>query len=187
MANMNTKNIALVLSSIFVLNFATLAQSAEEKSIILPEDTEIIVSLTKTVSSTNAHIGQPIEAEVKKDVVVGDRVLIKKGTPVKGVVTQIERAKRMGQGGSIDIQINSVKTVDNQKVSLRSASGRTGKDKIGSTVALSLLVTPLFLLKKGHEAGISKGSKVSAFVDEDLTVKSGLEPEAEEVETTKSK
>ncbi|MFN5540591.1 MAG: hypothetical protein ACK481_11150 [Candidatus Melainabacteria bacterium] len=177
----NTKIALLALASIFISNISFLCNAAEEKVIILPEDTEIIASLIKSVSTANAHVGQPIEAEIKKDIVIDERVVIKKGTPVKGTVTHIQKAKRLGQGGSIDIQINSVKSVDNQKVILRSASGKMGKDKVGSTIALSLIVSPLFLLKKGNEAGIRKDTEIKAYVDEDLNVKSAIEPEIEEI------
>jgi hypothetical protein len=37
------------------------------------------------------------------------------------------------------------------------------------------------LLKKGNEAGIRKDTEIKAYVDEDLNVKSAIEPEIEEI------
>jgi hypothetical protein len=101
------------------------AFSATEKKVVLKEDTKISAVLTKSISSgSNAVAGQPIEAEITEDVVVDDRVLIKKGTPVKGSISAIQRAQRLGKGGNISLQLTSVKTVDEQKVTLRSGLGR---------------------------------------------------------------
>jgi hypothetical protein len=57
--------------------------------------------------------------------------------------------------------------------------GGSGRDKTGSTIALTVLISPLFLLKKGNEAGIRKGTELQAYVDEDVTVNSGVEPNKE--------
>jgi hypothetical protein len=152
-----------------------LTSLAEDRLVKLPEDTELPVLVTQTVSSGSSAVGQPIKAEIEKDILIDNIVVISKGTPVKAFVSQIEHAKRLGKGGSISVQINSVKAVDGQKVSLRSAMGRSGKDNTGATVAMTVLFGLPGLLVKGSEAGIRKNTVIKAYVDEELEIKSSNE------------
>ena len=47
----------------------------------------------------------------------------------------------------------------------------TGKEKVGGTVALSAIICPLFLLRKGEEARITSGSELRAYVDYPVKIK----------------
>ena len=151
--------------------------SAEEKDILLKEETALEIVLNKSISSSNSAIGQPIEAEIAEDIIIDDRIVIAKGSAVKGSISAVERAKRIGKGGNISLQISSVRAVDEQKVSLRSGLGRNGSDKTGKTVAMTVIFGLPGLLVKGREAGIVKGTKIKAFVDDDIKIKSSLIPE----------
>ncbi|HEY9886699.1 MAG TPA: hypothetical protein V6C96_05495, partial [Vampirovibrionales bacterium] len=157
-------------------------KNTTEKTIKLEEDSEVKVTLTKSVSSNSSIIGQPVEAEVLEDVVVNGRVLVKQGTTVKGFISSIQKAKRMGRGGNIGIQFNSVKAIDKQKIGLRSAMGRNGSDKTGKTVAMTVIFGLPGLLVKGKDAGIRKGTEIIAFVDDDYEIESGLVIEEQNTE-----
>lgn len=159
-------------------------EESERKRVTVEEDTEIKVVLTKSVSSRNSAVGQPIEAEVSEDVIVDDRVAIAKGTKVKGYISSIQRAKRMGRGGNISLQVSSVKAVDKQKVTLRSTMARVGSDKTGKTVAMTVIFGLPGLLVKGRDAGVRKGTVIPAYVDEDYIISSNLQPTIEVEDTS---
>jgi len=167
--------LSFLISSMTFLSIPSF--SAEEKEILLKEETTLKIVLNKSISSSNSAIGQPIEAEVAEDIIIDDRIIIAKGSPVKGSISAVETAKRIGKGGSISLQISSVRAVDEQKVSLRSGLGRNGSDKTGKTVALTVIFGLPGLLVKGREAGMVKGTKITAFVDDDIKIKSSLIPE----------
>ncbi len=185
------KKTPIIFLSLFVglVSFLPIASlSAEEKSLLLKEETPIEIVLNKSISSSNTAIGQPIEAEIAEDIIIGDRIVIAKGSPVKGSISAVERAKRIGKGGNISLQISSVRAIDEQKVSLRSGLGRNGSDKTGKTVAMTVIFGLPGLLVKGREAGIVKGTKIKAFVDDDITIKSSMIGEVKpEVDTEKNK
>jgi hypothetical protein len=58
-----------------------------EDDIIIPEGTEIQLSLSETVSSKLSEAGDEVYATVRRDVVVEGRTLLAKGTEVIGRVT----------------------------------------------------------------------------------------------------
>jgi hypothetical protein len=70
----------------------------------------------------------------------------------------------------LGIRIQSTTTVDNQKTKLRSAKGKAGDDKTGTTVALVVLFGPLGFLKKGKQAIIKPGTAIKVFTDEEKNV-----------------
>jgi hypothetical protein len=60
--------------------------------------------------------------------------------------------------------------VDGQKIRLRASKGKGGTDTVGSTIALSVLISPLFLLRRGNHAVIKPGTKIQVFTDEEKRV-----------------
>lgn len=68
-------------------------------------------------------------------------------------------------------QYDFAKTADETKIPLRSTrSGVEGEDKSTTSIALAVVVSPLFLFKKGKEAKISPGKIMEAYVARDVEV-----------------
>src|ERR1051326_5333225 len=102
--------------------------------------------------------------------VIDGRVVIAKGTLAKGTVTSSVRSGRMGKGGKLGIRLESTSTVDRQRVKLRAAKGKKGDDNTASVIALTMLVSVFFLLKKGDDAKIKAGTPIQVFTDEEKAV-----------------
>jgi hypothetical protein len=71
----------------------------------------------------------------------------------------------------LGIQVESTHTVDGQPLKLRAAKGKEGNDKTNSTAALSMIISPLFLFKKGRRPGtlaIVNRASVSGLTDVNL-------------------
>ncbi|CAN5283925.1 hypothetical protein BH20ACI2_BH20ACI2_29300 [soil metagenome] len=172
---MNMKKLA---SSILVLCLATcssmftLANPGINTAIpvVIPDGTEISAVTTETISSKTANEDDPINFKVDEDVVIAGSVVIAKGTTLKGVVTNAKKSGRMGKGGELNVRVESTTTVDGQKLKVRAAKGKAGDDKTGSTIALTIFISPLFLLKRGKNAEIKEGTKIKVFTDEEKTV-----------------
>ena len=54
---------------------------------------------------------------------------------------------------------------------LRSSKGKGDAGNVGSTIALSILISPLFLLRRGNHAVIKPGTKIQVFTDEEKRVR----------------
>jgi hypothetical protein len=163
----------LAIFSYAMLPSLALASAApvQEEVVTVPDGTEIEVVTTEELSSKTSAENDPVDFKVNEDVKVNNKVVIAKGTLVKGIVTEAEKSGRMGKSGRLNIRVESTTTVDGQKIKLRASKSGTGGDKTGSVIALSLLVSPLFLLKKGKDAKVKAGTKIKVFTDEEKKVK----------------
>ena len=150
-------------------------EALQGNEVMVPDGTEFTVVTTEEISSKTANEDDPINLKVQEDVKINGQVVIAKDTLVKGVVAQAKKSGMLGRGGSLGIRIETTTTVDGQKVKLRSAKGKEGDNKTGTTVALVVLFGPLGFLKKGKNAIIKPGTPIKVFTDEDKKV-NGSEP-----------
>jgi hypothetical protein len=160
-----------LLPSMALASAPTRVEAIQGDEVTVPDGTEIQVVTTEEISSKTAAENDPIDFKVDEDVKINNRVVISKGTIVKGIVSESEKSGRMGKSGKLNIRIESTTAVDGQKIKLRAAKSGKGGDKTGTVIALSLLVSPLFLLKKGKDAKVKAGTKIKVFTDEEKKVK----------------
>lgn len=146
-----------------------LALSGE--AIVVPDGTPFTVVTTEEISSKTATEGDPITFKADEDVIVDNRTVISKGAIVKGTVADAEKSGRIGKGGKLSIRVESVVAVDGQRIKLRASKGREGGDSTGSVIALTLFLSPLFLLKRGSNAKIKAGTKINVYTDEEKRVR----------------
>jgi len=153
----------LVLGSLFVFgqtnttqNTATqsVAQQAttptsftSSKGLVLEDATPVRLRINRTVSSSEAHVGDTIDFEVLDDITLNGTLVIPKGGLAFATVTQAQAKRRMARGGKLDINIDYVKLVSGEKAALRavkdlSGGGHTGA-MVGGMVATSLVFFPL--------------------------------------------
>lgn len=139
--------------------------------VTVPEGTEFSAQTLDFLSSQTAAAGDPIHLEVQNNVLVDGAIAIAAGSPVKGVISSVTHASRMGKAGNISVRIESGETVDGQRIRLRATKVQSTDDKVGSVVALTVLVSPLFLLKKGNDVAYQPGTVITVYTDERLAVR----------------
>ncbi|MBK9215653.1 MAG: hypothetical protein IPM59_08625 [Chloracidobacterium sp.] len=147
-----------------------------DKTVVVPDGTEISAVTTETISSKTAHEDDAITFKVDEDVIINGAIVIAKGAILKGVVTNAKKSGFFGKGGQLNIRVESTVTVDGQKLKVRASKGKEGNDKTGTTVALVILFGPLGFLKKGKNAEIKEGTKIKVFTDEEKSVKVTTQP-----------
>ncbi len=163
--------ISLISATIMPLSAATRNQDPQVENVkVIPDGTEFTVVTIEEITSKTAAEGDPLTFKAAEDVVIDGKVVIAKGSLVKGSVATAKKAGMMGRGGSLGIRVESVTTVDNQKLKLRSTKGKEGDDKTGTTVALVVLFGPLGFLKKGKNAVIKPGTEIKVYTDEEKKV-----------------
>jgi PEGA domain len=141
----------------------------------LMDGTAVKLRLVDTVSSADAHVGQQIPFEVTEDLVVQGITIAPKGAQALATVTTAEPKKRMGRGGKLDINVDSMRLLDGEKVQLRAVKDTKGGGHVGvmtsAMVATSIVffpAAPLFLFMHGKDITIPKGTDVTAFVQGDM-------------------
>lgn len=85
----------------------------------LPEGTQIQVRLEEPLSSERARLEDRFQATVALPVRVDGRLVIPAGTPVRGVVTGVQRAERPARGARLHLSFDSIE-IDGVRYDLRS-------------------------------------------------------------------
>jgi hypothetical protein len=150
----------------------TVNSSAPETpvNVVLPDGTEVKLITIEEISSKKAIQDDLLTFKIAEDVKIGNNVVIAKGAIAKGIVTNAKKKGMMGRSGELNIRIESTETVDGQTIKLRSTKSGEGGDKVGTTVALTVLFGPLGLLKRGKDAVIKADTILTAFTNEAKTI-----------------
>ncbi|HZU23264.1 MAG TPA: PEGA domain-containing protein [Terriglobales bacterium] len=140
----------------------------------LEDGTPVKLRLSRTLSSADAKTGDTVDFEVLEEVKVGETLVIPKGGVAWGTVTEAEAKKRMARGGKLNVNIDSVRLSDGEKVALRAVKeakggGHTGA-MTGGMVATAIVffpAAPFFLFMHGKDITIPKGTEVTAYINGD--------------------
>ena len=162
------KNVAFILLSV-------LSCSAQG---VLPEGTKVRVRLDQNISSATAEEGQIVELSVTDALKIGDTIVIPEGARVTGTITQAQEKRRLGRAGKLDFSIDRVKSADNQWIPLRyTVTKKSGQSHAVSTGILTAGVAvvfwpaaPVFLLRKGNDITINRGTAFDVFTDANHTL-----------------
>ncbi|MBC7899814.1 MAG: PEGA domain-containing protein [Saprospiraceae bacterium] len=140
----------------------------------LQDGTPLKLRINRNMSSADAKTGETVDFEVLEDIKVGDIVIIPRGGIALGTVTRGKPKARMGKGGKLDINIDSVTAVTGDKVALRAIKTTKGYNSTapmtGAIVATSILffpAAPFFLFMKGKDIKIPKGTEITAYINGD--------------------
>ena len=145
-------------------------QHYEMKTVQLPADTVFKVALNDDVGSKTSQVGDPVSFTVQEDVLVGDVLVLPRGTQGSGVVTEVSRPKSFGRSGKVDVSFDQVFSVDDEAIP--TVLGPEAKEKLknGSSGCRCLvpsarwlwddrsLVGGLFV--KGKDAVLPAGSEL---------------------------
>ena len=139
------------------------------------DGTPVKLRLAETISSESAKTGQQVPFEVVEEVDVQGVPVLLKGGSALATVTAAEPKRRMGRGGKLDVNVDSARLVDGEKVQLRAIQDNKGGGHVGAMtgamVATSIVffpAAPLFLFMHGKEVVIPKGTEITAFVQGDM-------------------
>lgn len=151
---------------------AAIQAPASTNKLVLEDGTPVRLRLGRTVSSADAHVGDTVDFDVLEEIKVGDIVVVPKGSTAWATITEAEHKKRMGRGGKLNMNIDSVRLADGEKAALRAVKGGEGGGHVGAMtggiVATALIVwpaAPFFLFMHGKDVSIPKGTEITAYVN----------------------
>ncbi len=140
----------------------------------LLDGTAIKLRLAENLSSATAKTGQSVSFEVTEDLLVQGVVVMAKGAQALATVTDASTKKSMGRGGKLDVNVDSARLADGEKVQLRAVKDGKGGGHVGAmtgamvaTAIVFFPAAPLFLFVHGKDITIPKGTEVTAFVEGD--------------------
>ncbi len=103
-----------------------------EATLIVPADTTIPLVLRNTINSRTARAGQSIYCDSIFPITVGNRIVIPRGSYVKGSITKVVRPGRGKNKGQIGIRFDTLILPDGTTRALRatlSGFGTTGREE----------------------------------------------------------
>ncbi|MGB2635993.1 MAG: hypothetical protein WAM58_18840 [Candidatus Acidiferrum sp.] len=93
------------------------ASAAAERAEALPKGTRLMGKLTTKLDTKRTKVGQPVVIEVSKDVKSGDQTLLKKGSLIKGTVTQVQAFSKGQSSASFEIALDTAVPKGGQQIS----------------------------------------------------------------------
>ena len=150
---------------------ATASSSAPPSPNTLLDGTSVKLKLAENVTSATAKAGQHVSFEVVEEVDVNGVAVIAKGAQAVGTVTTAEPKKSMGRAGKLDVNIDSVRLIDGEKVMLSATKSEKGGGHTGAmaagmvgTAIVFFPAAPLLLFIHGKDITIPEGTEITAFV-----------------------
>lgn len=153
--------VALVTSVATLLRAAEAAGSANQHTV--DAGTHITVQMIDSVDSKNARPGDEFAGTVAEPVVVGDRVVIPKGSEAKTRLVEAKSAGHLKGQSELELELTQV-TVRGQSYTVESgpyvaqgkSRGKSSAKRIGGGAGLGALI--------GAVAGGAKGAAIGAGV-----------------------
>ena len=182
-----TRPFALSVCTMFlVLPHALFGQGlpASPAELVLPSGTPVELQSVQTISSARAHKGDRVEFVVARDVQAAGFTLIGAGARAEGSVIGVKGKRPLGMGGDLIIKLDSVQLATGENVPLvarREFKGRSHTIRMGVamaiTAAIYLPAAPAFILSRGRDSTVLKGTELTAYTRTDSSVEiAGLPP-----------
>lgn len=193
------RHIGKIFTVIIIINlilisyaFAEDEESVPEKpqKIVVPAGTGVILQIEGGVTTKETREGDSVSMHVVSPVRVNDIVVVRSGTPAKGLVAMSRSASSWGGAGELVIEVKYTYTIDGSELMLTGSSSRRGETSHGASAAVAvgtgILCLPLALTGaavKGEEGRILPGYEIVARTINDQTVR--ILSESEQIEIQK--
>ncbi|HET6932724.1 MAG TPA: LssY C-terminal domain-containing protein [Candidatus Acidoferrum sp.] len=186
------KRFALPVCTLFLLlPHALFSQGlpAGRDELFLPAGTPVELQSVQTISSARAHKGDRVSFIVTRDVQSEGFTVISVGARAEGSVIGVKGKRPLGMGGDLIIKLDSVELATGDSVSLvarKEFKGRSHTIRMGVAMAIAAAiyfpVAPAFMLSRGRDSTVLKGTELTAYTRNDASVEiAGLPPAEENV------
>jgi hypothetical protein len=132
----------------------------------LPANTEVLLSMNEDLTTKGGRIevGYKFGLTVAADVMLGDYVVIPKGTPAIGEVTWLTGKGAFGKSGKMEIQVRSI-DLNGRRIPVTGKYRQEGEGNTVATVASVALLWPAAPFVTGKSARIPAGRELKAFTE----------------------
>jgi LssY C-terminus len=145
--------------------------------VILESGTPVKLQLAQTISSAHVYKNDPLDFVVVEEVTVGGFTVIRTGAKAEGSVVEVRGKRPLGIGGDIIISLDSAELTTGKSVQLaarREFKGKPHTIRMGIEMAIAgaiyMPVAPVFLLSRGPNSTVLKGTEVRAYTKNDVSI-----------------
>jgi hypothetical protein len=170
----------LLLSLVLLLATSVIAM-ARSKTIahpVLMQGTDVLLAFDQSLSSKTAQVGQNVKLSVLNDVYANGVLVIRRGTPVIGVISEINKRKNYGVNATMRIALNPIRAYGGQMVQLEPrtkgnmVAGKKSGQAAGATVGGAAILGPVGLAGgyfiHGKSVNIRAGDELATEVTRDI-------------------
>jgi hypothetical protein len=158
---MNPRIRAMLIFLVLVFMLPALSQAGGT----IPQGTPISVITDQAISSKDAKVGQAVTGTIAKDVIVGGKVVLPKGSATKLTVSSVQASGRLSTPAKLYLKLRTVTVGGKTYAFTTSSAGRTegGKGKrdagfIGGGAAGGAVIGALAGGGKGAAIGAAAGA-----------------------------
>lgn len=171
------QNTIQVAGAAIFLVLAVVAHAGGD-AVLLSMGQPIPLELAHHLNSAQNPPGSVVFLRVSEDVVVRNRVVVKKGAWANGTVGETKKSKSFGRAGAMTIRLRSLRAVDGSIVPLEGDFKFRGEGQGGGSLTTGILfgVVGGFLVK-GKVASLPKAAELTAYVAADRDVEFLVEDE----------
>lgn len=160
---------------------ALLASTSALAQIVVPEGTEFSMRLEEALSSSTATEGDRFTISLDEDVELPDGTVLRAGYRGVGEVVEARDNGMLGKSGKLNVRLVYLKVGD-ERIRLRANKGAKGDVRVGATVATVILFWPAAPFIKGKDVSIKKGTRLTAYADQDVELPSPLPTPPEDLD-----
>ncbi len=137
----------------------------------LPANTEISLSMNEDLTTKGGRldVGYKFALTVAADVMLGDQIVIPKGTPASGEVTWLTGKGAFGKSGKMEVELRSI-DLNGRRIPITGKYRQEGEGNTVATIASVALLWPAAPFVTGKSARIPAGREFKAFTSAPIPV-----------------
>lgn len=139
------------------------------QSAVLPANTDVSVTLNSELSSKKVKEGHKFDLSVSRDVMLGDYIVIPRGTLARGAVTYRTGKGSFGKSAKMEIDITSLE-LNGRSISAAGHFRQEGQGNTGATVGAVVAVGVFSAFVTGRSAIFEQGREFHIFTREPIPV-----------------
>ena len=143
--------------------------TAETTGSALPANTEVWLSANSEVNSKRIKQCEKFDMNVTRDVLLGDYIVIPRGTRGIGQISYRTGKGAFGKSGKMEFDIVELE-LNGRQIPLRGNYRVEGQGNTGATVATAVAVGVFSAFVTGHSAIVSQNAEYRAFTSNSLPV-----------------
>ena len=137
---------------------------------MLPANTEVVVSMNEELNSKKfKKAGKTFQLSVASDVVLGDYVVIPRGTPAYGIVTWRTGKGAFGKSAKMEFDITHA-DLNGRRIPLKGHFRQEGRGNTGAAVGAAVAVGVFGAFVTGKSAIVEQGREFKVYTTEALPV-----------------
>jgi hypothetical protein len=137
---------------------------------VLPSNSEIVLSLNSNLDSHDVKLGDHFQLSVARDVMMGNYIVIPRGTPAEGEVTWRTGRGVFGKSGKMEIAIRAIQ-MNGKSIPVAGQFKQNGTGNTGATLGAVALVGGVGgLFVHGRSATWPQGHEFKVYTKEAVPV-----------------